>query len=162
VSVTIRNYRAGDAPAMAAVYERAIRAVGATHYTPEQVEAWIGGAHTLQSRIEERMTDGRRCWVAVDPADRVVAFVDLEGDGHIDILYADPDVAGQGVAARLLDALEAAARAAKIDRLYVEASEPACRFFTRRGYRTVQRRDFELRGVAIHNYAMEIGLGSAD
>lgn len=155
MSVTIRSCREGDEAAMAAVYERAIRSVGAAHYSPEQVEAWIGGAETLPGRIKARMDDGRRCWVAVDPSGRVLGFVDLEGDGHIDILYVDPDVAGQGVTAAMLNVLEAAARTARLRRVYVEASEPARRFFARRGYRTVQRRDFELRGVAIHNYAME-------
>ena len=101
------------------------------------------------------MADGRRCWVAVDDQDRVTAFVDLEPDGHIDVLFADPAVAGRGVTGALLDVLEQAARESGLSRLYVEASEPARRFFLKRGYSVVRRRDFEIGGVAIHNYAME-------
>lgn len=93
--------------------------------------------------------------MAVDDADRVMGFVDLEADGHIDFLYVDPDAAGQGVATRMLDELERSARSAGIERLYVEASEPARRVFERRGYTVTARRDFEISGVAIHNYAME-------
>jgi putative acetyltransferase len=37
----------------------------------------------------------------------------------------------------------------------VEASEPARRFFLKRGYAVLERRDFEIGGVPIHNYAME-------
>ena len=155
MSVVIRDYRPGDAAAMATVYARAVRAIGARTYSAAQVEAWIGDAEARAAVFEARMADGRRCWVAVDVADRVTAFIDLEADGHIDFLYADPDVAGQGVAARLLAELETAARAEGMARLYVEASEAARRFFLRHGYAVVQRRDFEVGGVAIHNYAME-------
>lgn len=150
----IRAYREGDAAAMAEVYGRAVRAIGARDYSPEQVEAWVGQGPTAE-RFATKMSDGRRCWVATDDADRVMAFVDLEADGHIDFLYADPDVAGRGVAGALLDGLEAAAVADGMTRLYVEASEAARRFFLKRGYAVVERRDFEVAGVPIHNYAME-------
>ena len=151
---TIRPYRDGDAEAMAEVYERAIRAIGARDYTPQQVDAWIGqGPRTERFRL--RMTDGRRCWVAVDHANRVQAFIDLEADGHIDFLYAAPELAGTGVARRLLAKVEEAAVSSGIGRLYVEASEPARRFFLKHGFRVVERRDFERGGVPIHNYTME-------
>lgn len=150
---TIRAYRAGDAAAMAAIYTRAVRTIGARYYSPEQVEAWAQGA--TAERFASKMIDGRCCWVATDAADRAVAFVDLEADGHIDFLYADPDVAGLGVATALLDAVEAVAVADGITRLYVEASEAARRVFLKRGYTVTERRDFEIAGVAIHNYAME-------
>jgi putative acetyltransferase len=143
-----------DAEAIAAVYERAVRGIGAKDYSAEQVRAWIGvGAHA--DRFRARLSDGRRGWVAVDDQDRPQAFIDLEDDGHIDFLYAAPEAAGTGVAGRLLDELEAAARASGMTRLYVEASEAARRFFLKRGYAVSARRDFDIEGVAIHNYAME-------
>ncbi len=151
--IGIRPYREADAEALAAVFERAVRTIGARDYSPDQIEAWIGREPRAE-RFRARMADGRRCWVA-DQAGRVVAFVDLETDGHIDFLFADPSVAGQGVAARLLDELEATARREGLTRLYVEASEAARRFFLRRGYAVQARRDFEIGGVPIHNYAME-------
>jgi putative acetyltransferase len=58
------------------------------------------------------------------------------------------------VTAILYAALEAAAAAQGIVRLYTEASEPARRFFERRGFVVDHRRDFELAGVPMHNYAM--------
>lgn len=151
----IRPYRIGDAAVMACVYERAVRGLAARDYSRVQQDVWVGAVDELAARLEARMADGRRCWIAVNAQDKVVAFVDLEADGHIDFLYADPDVAGAGVAGALLDRLEEEARECGLARLHVEASETARRFFFRRGYQTVCRRDFEVRGVAIHNYAME-------
>jgi putative acetyltransferase len=40
-------------------------------------------------------------------------------------------------------------------RLYSEASEAARRFFLKKGLVVLHRRDFEVRGVAIHNHAVE-------
>lgn len=153
----IRPYTDGDAEALAAVFERAVRGIGARDYSPAQVEAWIG-PEPRADRFRAKMADGRRCWVALDGVGQVTAFVDLEASGHIDLLFADPDVAGRGVAADLLDVVEQAARDGGMTRLYVEASEAARRFLLKRGYAVERRRDLEIRGVAIHNYAMELRL----
>lgn len=154
----IRPYRDSDAAALAAVFERAVRGIAARDYSPAQIEAWIG-PEPRADRFRARMADGRRCWVALDDDDgRVTAFVDLEADGHIDLLFADPEVAGRGVTSDLLDVLERTARNDGLVRLYVEASEAARRFLLKRGYVVERRRDFEIRGVAIHNYAMELRL----
>lgn len=152
--IAIRPYQDTDAGALAEVFGRAVRGIGSRDYSPAQIAAWIGREPRTE-RFRAKMADGRRCWVATDGAGRVTAFVDLEADGHIDFLFADPAVAGQGVASQLVDVLEAAAREAGMTRLYVEASEAARRFFLRRGYTVQGRRDFEIDGVAIHNYAME-------
>jgi putative acetyltransferase len=40
-------------------------------------------------------------------------------------------------------------------RLFVEASEIAKPFFASRGFALIRRKDFEVDGVPIHNYAME-------
>jgi putative acetyltransferase len=85
----------------------------------------------------------------------VLAFGDLEADGHIDFLYAAPEAVGKGVAAALYDELETAARERGIARLYSEASEAARRLFLKKGFTVLHRRDFDVRGVPIHNYAME-------
>ena len=153
----IRPWQDGDAAALAAIFERAVRTIGARDYSPAQIEAWIGHEPREES-FRARMSDGRRCWVALDSRGEVTAFVDLEADGHIDFLFADPDVAGRGVATSLLDVLERTARDEGLARLYVEASEAARRFFLKRGYSVERRRDFEIRDVAIHNYAMSLSL----
>jgi putative acetyltransferase len=150
----IRRYTPADADAAGDIFRRAIATIGARDYTPEQVAAWAGPEGTSE-RLHARLSDGRVALVAVDGADRVVAFGDLEADGHIDFLYAAPEAAGTGVVSGLYDALEDAARRQGIARLYLEASEAARRFFLKKGFTVLHRRDFEVRGVAIHNYAVE-------
>jgi putative acetyltransferase len=152
--IHVRSFRPGDAPALARIFHAAVHQLGGLHYSPEQVEAWAP-AVPAPERFLERGADGRILLVAADESDRPLAYGDLETDGHIDHLYCRPDVAGTGVACALYDRLEAAARERGIGRLHVEASEPARRFFLRKGFTVLQRRDFALGGVAIHNFAME-------
>lgn len=152
-TIVIRPYRADDAPSMARLYYDAVRALGPRGYSPAQVAAWA--PRPLDPiDVLNRAADGRATLVAADADDRAVAYVDLEADGHIDHLYCHPDFAGRGVASRLLEAVIARAVETGITALHVEASELARPVFERHGFTVNRRRDFEVRGVPIHNYAM--------
>jgi putative acetyltransferase len=150
----IRPFAAADAPALSVLYRRSVAVLGPRDYGPEQVSAWLSGAPTPES-VRARYDVGRIALVAAERGGRPLAFGDVERDGHVDLLFCAPEAAGTGVASALYDALEAAARAGGRGRLHVEASEAARRLLARKGFRVVARRDFEIDGVPIHNYAME-------
>ncbi len=159
--IAIRPFRPEDAEQLAEVFEDAVGGLGPADYTTVQVGAWLARAPD-PVEIRARCADGRLTLVAVrtNAADdegpgRVLAFIDLEEDGHIDLLYARAEVAGQGVAKALYAELEEIARARGLGRLHTEASEAARRFFLGQGFSVLRRRDFEISGVPIHNYAME-------
>jgi putative acetyltransferase len=143
---------------MAYVFYRSVREVALSDYTAEQVTAWVPERRDAEQE-HQRSGDGRLVLVALDEPGRVVAFIDLEPDGHIDRLFCAPEAAGQGVASRLYDAIETAARSQRIERLFTEASELARRFFERKGFAVLERQDMILRGVPIHNYRMAKTLG---
>ena len=149
----VRPYRPHDAAHLADIFVESVRGIGPSDYSAAQVEAWAAGV--TAERFAALAGDGRRVWVALDAADKPCAFIDLEADGHIDFLYCRPSHAGTGTAAALYDVLEAHALKLGVARLHTEASEAARRFFLKRGFGVTQRRDFPVRGVMIHNYAME-------
>lgn len=154
MQVRIRPYEPGDAAALAELFQRSVRGLGPRDYAPAQVEAWAARGGTAE-QAHARCTDGRTVLVAADLEGRPVGFVDLEADGHIDMLFCAPEAAGKGVAPALYSRLEAIARERGLRRLYTEASEAARRFFLRQGFAVAKRRDFEIGGVPIHNFAME-------
>lgn len=156
--IVVRHFRPDDAPVLARLFFDAVHEVAARHYSPAQIAAWAPAVPD-PARFLARGADGRALLVAQGSDGAILAYGDVEADGHIDHLFCRPDVAGTGVTAALYEAIEAAARERGIARLYTEASEPARRFFERRGFALVTRRDFELAGVPIHNYAMEKLLG---
>ena len=155
----IRLYQSGDAGGIAEVFTQSVEGVGPRDYSADQVAAWASRAPDIDA-VRGRCEDGRMVWVAVDSGDRPIAYIDLEADGHLDHLYAAPQAVGQGVAAALYQELEGHAVREGIPRIFVEASEAAKRFFSRNGFTTVKRRDFEVAGVPMHNYAMEKVLSS--
>ena len=153
----IRSYDAGDAVSLAALYVRSVQRIGGRDYAIEQVEAWAAQGPSPE-RINALSRDGRVTFVAVDESDRPIGFGDLEPDGHINFLYCAPDAAGKGVASALYAALEKVARRYGVSRLHAEASEAARRFFLKKGFVVTARREFEISGVRIHNYAVEKNL----
>jgi putative acetyltransferase len=150
----IRAYQPDDAAALAKIFQRAIRQLGARDYTADQIKAWAG-LRVTAGNLNDKYADGRSTFIAVDTADQPVAFCDLEADGHIDMLYCDPGHAGRGVASRLLAAVEREARSLGLQRLHTEASETARPVFERAGFVAVLRRELDVGGVALHNWKME-------
>lgn len=149
----IRQFEPRDAADWARIFHTAVHQVGARDYTAEQCAAWSPEPAPID-RVLERACDGRRIWVAADAVDVAQGFIELEADGHIDCFYLAPEVAGTGIGADLYTRLEGEARNLGLSALYVEASEAARRFFLRQGFTEAGRREFERRGVMIHNYAM--------
>lgn len=150
----IRSYRVGDEGQMALIYFDAVRALGSRAYSPAQVAAWAPAVPD-PGRFAARASDGRTTLVAVElPDGPLIAFGDVERDGHIDFLYCRPDMAGKGIAPALLDAVLDAGRAMGVESFYVEASEVARPLFERKGFEIEARRDFTLNDTAIYNYRM--------
>ena len=150
----IRVYRSSDAAAVADIFNRAVAEIASAVYTPEQIAAWLGGG-TEAEETHVRCSDGRAVWVAADDTDIAIAFIDLEDNGHIDMLFCQPQWVGRGIASALYAELDASARQRGISRLYVEASEIAKPFFARKGFALLHRNDFIMNGVATHHYTME-------
>jgi putative acetyltransferase len=150
----IRPFQQGDEAKLAAIFHAAIHEIAARHYSPEQVNAWAPQVPD-PARFLTRGTDGRTLLVAVDDHDEPLAYGDVEADGHIDHLFCRPDMAGTGITAELYEELEEAGRMRGNHTLFTEASEPARRFFVKRGFQVIERNDFEIGGVPIHNFRMK-------
>lgn len=150
---TLRTYEASDAEKLASLYRRSVLHYGPAAYSPAQVRAWA--ATVSAEKIAERSGDGRLVVVAVDAANKILGWGDLEADGHIDFLYTAPEAEGRRVGSTVYGVLERHARARAMPRLYVEASELARQLFTKRGFALLRRKDLSLDGVAIHNFSME-------
>lgn len=152
----LRRFEPGDEAHLPDIYGAAVTALGARDYSAAQVDAWTSLTPS-PAGYRERMEDGRCCIVAVDPAspDRPVAYADIEPNGHIDHLYCAPAAAGQGLAGRLLAALEIQAKAWGLASIFAEASETALSAFRSRGFEVLQRRELAVERVPIHNHAVE-------
>ena len=153
----IRLYENKDAASLAELFIRSVVEIGPKDYTRAQVEAWAARAPGPED-VAARCADGRTVLVAVDGHDTVLAYGELEADGHLDHLYCLPEAAGKGIASALYDALEAVAYQEGLTRIYTEASEAARRLFLHKGFDVLHKREFCINHIMIHNYAMEKNL----
>jgi len=158
VTYAFRTARESDAPALADLTLVAIRSIGSRSYSHDQIDAWAS-RHPGPKRFVESLAGGDTIIVAVNAEDIPVAYALVEkgneNGSRLDMLYCHPDHTRRGLADELLARAEAHARGEGDDRLFTEASELARPAFERAEYDVLHRRDFEIAGVAIHNYAME-------
>ena len=145
----IRRYDAADLDAVIGVFLRSVREVASRDYDAEQIAAWAQADRDVWSRRRlERPT-----WVAL--LDDVIAgFIDLEGSGHIEMLFVDPASQRRGVASVLLDTVNAACKQ-RLELLDTDASITARPFFEKHGFQVVRPQDVALRGQRLTNFRME-------
>jgi len=155
--MAIRRFHPDDAPQIVNLFQRSVLELAVLFYSEEQAKAWAARGPDLEN-ILSRNQDGRITCVSVNESSEVMAYAELERDGHIDQVYAMPEAAGSDVVSELYDYLENIARELSIKTLYTEASEGARRFFLKKEFLDRGRRDFEIEGVTIHNYAMDKSL----
>ncbi len=152
--MTIRQFQPNDAIHIAQVFRRSVLELGSHFYSDEQVIAWAARGPTISDIIDRNAGD-LVTFVSINAAGEVQAYGELEICGHIDQLYAAPEVRGTNVIPDIYDQIERLARVWGVTKLYTEASEGALRFFLKKDFINLGRRDFEIEGVPIHNYAME-------
>ena len=149
--VRLRPYREGDCPALAALFSDTVHTVNAAHYTPAQLDAWAPASGPDLEDWEERFQN--HITLVAEVEGRLAGFADLDPvQGYLDRLYVSSRFQRQGVASALCDALEQAAAGRPI---VTYASRTARPFFEQRGYRTVQARQVQRRGVSLENFLME-------
>lgn len=151
--LTVRPFCPEDSGPLSRVYRAAVQTLAARFYSPDQIAAWLSIAPKPRD-ITAIYGTGRTALVC-ERNGLLMGFSDHDAVGHIRFLYCHADHARKGVAGVLLEAVEASARNAGISSLTSEASEGALPVFIRHGFRTLERRDFVIEGVAIHNYAVE-------
>jgi putative acetyltransferase len=154
----LRPYLASDAPMLAAIFVAAIQELTGDDYSEAQQEAWAAAAED-EDEFAKKLA-GELTLIAT-LQNSPVGFASLKGADHIDMLYVHPSVAGQGVGAMLIDALEKLAGARGAKSLSVDASDTAVDFFKKRGYVARQRNSVPRHGEWLANTTMQKQLAPA-
>jgi putative acetyltransferase len=151
-AVTVRRYREGDAQPLCELFFRSVREIGPAKYDDAQVRAWahdVPDATAWSRRMRENET-----FVAVREGGVPLGWIELEADGHVEMLYCAPEAAGRGVAAQLYTAAEALAREHGVTQLTTAASRFAEVFFRKHGWNVDERETVTRFGVAIQRARM--------
>lgn len=151
---SLREFKNGDEINMSELYQRSISQLACQNYSSEQIETWLSLTPNPEV-FTKKYSDGRNTVVAVDENNQIAGFSDLEMDGHIDFFYVCPNHARRGIGSAMLNHIVSLAIELHIPKLYAEASGTALSSFLRQGFKKVSRRDLNIDGVDIHNYAVE-------
>jgi len=155
MSVTIRDYRAEDAPHLAAILHDAVRTGAARAYDNAQREAW-SPAPKAPGELHARLAP-QTVFVAEDEAG-ACGFMTLAANGHLDMAFVLPRVQGRGAAAALYAALLDTARQRRLSGLHCEASHLFRPFLEKRGWRLVEAETVTIDGVALERFRMTLTL----
>lgn len=148
----LRPYLASDTPMLAQIFVAAIQELTGDDYNEAQQQAWAAAAED-EDAFGKKL--GGELTLIATMQNSPVGFASLRGADHIDMLYVHPSVAGQGVGAMLVDALEKLAGARGAKALSVDASDTAIDFFRKRGYVARQRNSVPRQGEWLANTTMQ-------
>ncbi|WP_053057671.1 GNAT family N-acetyltransferase [Rubrobacter aplysinae] len=158
--IGIRGYEKDDAPRIARLFHETVHSVNRADYSAEQAWAWspeVPDPESWHARMSSRCTlvAERRN----EKGDEVIAFAELEENGHLDMFYCRRDSVGRGVGSRLYASVEREARERGLHLIFTEASITARPFFERHGFSTLEERVVVRRGVELTSFRMQKPLG---
>jgi putative acetyltransferase len=150
--LAMRPFLAEDVPLLAEIFRASITELTADDYSEVQQEAWASAA---EDEAEFGGKLGKQLTLIATLQGSAVGFASLAGRDKIAMLYVHPAVAGQGVGAMLIDALEKLAGARGAEKLSVDASDTARGFFEKRGYVAQQRNTVTVAGEWLANTTLQ-------
>ena len=152
----VREARAQDAGALAAIFYRGVQIGAADRYSQAQRDVWAGAQPTADAWAAR--LDGLLTLVA-DAGEGPIGFMSLRlEDGYLDLAFVDPDRRGTGVTRDIYAVLENRARAAGLTQLTTHASHMAKPFFLREGWSVQSGNTIERAGITLENWIMEKAL----
>ncbi|SEK69567.1 Acetyltransferase, GNAT family [Pacificibacter marinus] len=145
-----------DADACYDVFYRAVHGGTQAFYATEQQEAWAPKRAKAPDDWADKLTQGiaisARRW------GKIVGFMTMGHDGHIDFAYVLPNEMGKGTALKLYTHCETEARKLGLEVIDTQASHLAKRFFEKHGWHVTARQMVIRNGVGIENFRMEKSL----
>jgi GNAT superfamily N-acetyltransferase len=129
----IREATPSDYPLMETVFRNSARALCIDSYSSDVIEEWTG--EYRPERFAESLQQGNQQYVLLI-AGRLVCFGSINIDKTLLVsLFADPSAAGQGIGAQMLQFLIAKVAKAGVQKLKIDASLNAVRFYAKYGFK---------------------------
>lgn len=145
--IKIRPAEPSDGSQIGQLIYDTVRKINRKDYSQEQVKAWAPDPVIFSTY------DPSYAYVA-ERNDRILGFANLTSTGYLHRLYVHKDFQGQGIASRLLRALEDKAQQLGLHEITTESSITSKPFFLAHGFVVQQEQIKVLRGVSFINFKM--------
>lgn len=147
----IRRFQLGEEQALFDIYYSAIHLVASRDYSPEQVNAWAPS--DLDANLWAAKMQAINPFVA-EFNGNLVGYADIQPSGYIDHFFVSGHYPRQGIGAQLMATISKEAANLGLSQLTSDVSRTAQPFFAKFGFRIVEQREPELRGIVIPNARM--------
>jgi putative acetyltransferase len=149
--ITIRPVAPGEERLLWNVFRSSVHEFSRSQYSHEQLNAWAPAQYPGDV-WESRITRNRPFVAELDGV--IAGFADLHPDGYIDQFFVSGKAGGKGVGKRLMQTLEAAAKAKNLSCMFSNVSLNAEPFFLKHGFVVQERQQVIVRGVTFDNARM--------
>ena len=156
-SVNIREFRAGDEPALHDVFRSAIHQIARADYTEQEVNAWAPERPDLEPWAQHMRE--LRPFVA-EHEGQIVGYADVQPNGYIDHFFVSGAHGRQGIGTLLMNRLHQAAQSQGVQVLTSDVSLTAQPFFRKFGFDLIEHRTRLIRGVVLRNALMRKEVGT--
>lgn len=153
----IRHYRQGEEQEIWQLFYHTVHTVSRRDYTTEQVERWA--PHEKDMKEWERRLQKKNPFVVTKDG-AILAFAELEADGHIDCFYCHFNWQRKGIGKKLYLFLEQEAVKNGMRSLYAEVSKTALPFFSGMGFKIIEEKNNIICGSPAPQYMMRKELGA--
>ena len=151
--ITTRAYRPEDRGVCQSIFYRAVHEGTGEFYSEDQRKAWAASDRfdpDVPDRLITQMT-----WVA-EADGEPVGFMSLREDGYLDMAFVLVAFHGRGVADALYAQVMNTARERRMERLFVDASPMARRFFIKHGWQVDYHEQHPARGQVFDRFRLTL------
>ncbi len=148
----IRKAIVRDVPSIIALFQQTIVQATIGDYNQKQREAWAARGND-SARWRERIAIQH--FLLAERPDGLLGFGSINDDGYLDTLFVHHACQRQGIATRLLTALEEWATEQDAKTITTNASITARPFFARHGYQTLAEQQNKIAEEVLINYRMQ-------
>ena len=148
------NYHDDDLEGILQLFYETVHSVNAQDYSQVQLEAWAPlKMQPVKVTTWQKTLSNNKTYVA-RKHHQIAGFGDMTLEGYLDRLYVHKGFQGQGIAAALVDLLEADAKTLGLTHISTDARLTASPFFERKGYRIMQTQTVERQGITLMNVSL--------
>lgn len=148
-AIEITDASKHDVSAITSIFKDTIRHINSKDYTEAQIEVWASSADDTEKWLQ-RINDLYFIVASLDKT--IVGFSYLTNGNYLDGLFVHKDFQGQGIATKLLRAMEVKIRVIGFDIVESDVSITALPFFEFHAYKVKKKQEKLYKNIVFENY----------
>ena len=155
MNIHIRPAEHTDLSEMIHLFVDTVTHINATHYNPEQIQAWVYSTDR-EERWKEKIDE--QYFIVAEVNNAIAGLGSISSDGYLDLLYVHKDAQRKGIAQAIMNELNRHALEKGYNYISSDVSITARPFFEKNAFTVVEEQSFERNGIMLTNYKMSKGL----